>query len=304
MGGFGLPFLPPTQGFNSLEEKFGRGAKKVGNAVGSLGASLADAGRAAINGPGVDLAPDNEPSKSAVQVKAPRADIQSASGYLAPNAPASSLREKYGSERGPVTPSVVAHAYQEQPGFGEFGSSGPRSLAQTLQDREAAAQIDQSYGARMKSNEDFAQHPQEDALRAKTLTAGYEDLMEAPQSLYAKFNGKGEMTAPGSFYQESNGAYTNSAPGIRVGQQRAIEAAYAKQVGPEQERRGSFLGASRQEESARLAAIQAIDQNPALAPEDKAKRKQEVEARAAQRMSDLEKAFGLGAKLSANELYK
>lgn len=223
--GFGPTFLPPTEGLTSLAQKFGQRAQAVGNTVGGLATKVADAGRAVLNGPGVDPTPDNSPAASAVRVKAPTvsADIQSAAGYLAPNAPAGSfgsLKEKYASGKG-ITPAIAEGAYQDRGGYGEFGTSQPRSLAAMLQDRDAQALLDQTYGAEQAAIKASAPDYQGDSLKARQRDAEYEALSTGPRPLFSS----GDTL--GSFYKSGN-TISNTPTGLTLREQIQNQQAQAK----------------------------------------------------------------------------
>lgn len=211
MGGFWNSPIPTFGEIgSSLKNKFGKATSNLAGQV--QAATLAQK----YGQGGFDAAPDNDPSASAIAPKRPSAKIQP--DALAPNVPASSLREKFGPrESQGLTPAILGGAYQDQGGYGEFGSSGPRSLAQTLRDKEAAALLDESYGARMKANEAFAPDYQADALKAKVRDAEYEANSEAPRPLYSS----GDTL--GSFYKTSDGAFSNTPSGPTLKQQFAMQ---------------------------------------------------------------------------------
>lgn len=202
----------------SLKNKFGGAVQSFGNQV-QAATLAAKYGQ----GQGKDPTPDNDPSASAVAVRPPsaRADIKGPTQIPGADAyqPGADVTRAATLGDEMARRGMSPGAFKSQAGFGEFGSSAPRSLAQTLQDREAAAQLDKSYGARMAENLAEAPDYQGDALRAKVRDAEYTANSESPQSLYAKFNDKGEQTAPGSFYQSSNGTFLNTPSGPTLKQQ-------------------------------------------------------------------------------------
>lgn len=128
-----------------------------------------------------------------------------------------------------VTPSIKAGAYRDAPGFGEFNSTAPRSLAQTVADADAARLLDETYGARRAANDAVAPHPQEDSLRAKIMNAQFDELQpaEGQRPLYSS----GDTL--GSFNRRGN-SFTNNAPGLTLRQslqQRELQLKNAEGMG-------------------------------------------------------------------------
>jgi hypothetical protein len=204
----GIPILPPTFGVKTLAEKFGRGVAGAGRILDSAGGSLSEAGSSLWNGPGIDPAPDAA-TRSAVQIEAPSATAQIESPSPDHGSQPTQDIKAYNASTFGVQPSTLRGKYQEQPGYGEFGTTAPRSLAAMLQDREAAAQLDASYGARVKSNEAFAPDYQGDALRGRQRSAEYEALSTPPRPLFSS----GETL--GSFYKNGN-TISNAPTGLTL----------------------------------------------------------------------------------------
>ena len=114
-------------------------------------------------------------------------------------------REGYG-----VTDSIRVGAHRDQGGFGEFGSSSPRSLAQTLQDADASQLLDETYGRRAQRFEAAQLDPQGDSLRAKMISAQMEQLMPAEdRPLLSTADQDGAFTRSGN-------SYTNNGPGLTL----------------------------------------------------------------------------------------
>lgn len=237
MGGMvGFGSLPPVYGARSIAEKLGLAAGKVASGAKrlstQLGTAVSDASESLLSGANVDrptladkignavprpaasIAPPGQAQVRASNRRAKMLDPGMAKSIDFAAQPTD--MGTYIPESQKVTPSIRAGAYRDSPGFGNFGSSQPRSLAQMISDEQASRLLDETYGARMQANEAMAPDYQGDALKARLRDAEYEANSQAPRPLYST----GDTL--GSFYG-SGDSYANTPAGPTLKQQFQIQ---------------------------------------------------------------------------------